>query len=267
MKTKEKIISLQKEFINSLFYEVKKYVDKFDKSEIQTILLSGSVARGDFFYGDFGGMVDLIVIRKSNSKVKPEEVFGPDEKPPIPFHCVPLEKKDFNGNVIWLQIDFRDELNIDIFSKLDEAGKFSILEGIILYDTNQQYEKEFANFLQLQKTETKEYLNGTIDYINYLLSDYKTDRWFRREAFVQLHENLNMAIRMAVKCLYYINGSYQPAEDRFFYYSYSLMKLPPNYTELMIELQQQQFDSYEDYKRRENLFKTKFLSYLENQLV
>ena len=266
MKTKEKIVIRQEEFINSLICEIKKYVENLDKSEIQTILLSGSVSRGDFFPGDFGGMVDLIVIRKANSKIKPEEVFGPNKKPFIPYHCVALEENDLNGNVIWLQIDFRDKLNVDVFSKLDEARKFSILEGQILYDTNQQYEKELAKFLQLQKTETKEYLNGTIGYINYLLSDYKTDRWFRRDAFVQLHENLNTAIRMAVKCLYYINESYQPAEDRYFYYSYSLVKLPPNYTALMTELQQQQIDSYEDYKRRENLFKTEFLSYLENQL-
>ena len=92
MKTKEKIVIRQEEFINSLICEIKKYVENLDKSEIQTILLSGSVSRGDFFPGDFGGMVDLIVIRKANSKIKPKEVFGPDKKPFIPYHCVALEK-------------------------------------------------------------------------------------------------------------------------------------------------------------------------------
>lgn len=118
MKTKEKIVIRQEEFINSLICEIKKFVENLDKSEIQTILLSGSVSRGDFFPGDFGGMVDLIVIRKANSKIKPEEVFGPNKKTFIPYHCVALEENDLNGNVIWLQIDFRDKLNVDVFSKI-----------------------------------------------------------------------------------------------------------------------------------------------------
>ena len=113
MKTKEKIISLQKEFINSLFYEVKKYVDKFDKSEIQTILLSGSVSRGDFFPGDFGGMVDLIVIRKANSKIKPEEVFGPDKKPFIPYHCVALATVLTHTTILALQ---QDQVKVNVKS-------------------------------------------------------------------------------------------------------------------------------------------------------
>lgn len=181
------------------------------------------------------------------------------------LHCVKTSAKDLHGNEIWLQIDFRNTLNLNDFCKLDEARKFSILESDILYDYDRMYEQELTTFIKLQKKETKDYFIGTLNYINYLLSDYKTDRWFRREAFSQLHENLNTAIRMAVKCLYYINECYQPAEDRFLYYSYSLEKIPQNYENLMIELQKQQIDSFQDYKRRKVLFEKEFLSFLKNQ--
>ena len=113
----------------------------------------------------------------------------------------------------------------------------------------------------------EEYLRQRVDdQISwYSKKSRSNQKYFKIISFIEICLSASLVL-LAVKCLYYINGSYQPAEDRFFYYSYSLMKLPPNYTELMIELQQQQIDSYEDYKRRENLFKTKFLSYLENQL-
>lgn len=86
--------------------------------------------------------------------------------------------------------------------------------------------------------------------------------WKSRNAFSQLHQNLNSAIMLAVRCLYYKNGSYVPPENRILYYSYSLEKLPENYKFLLSSLFQQQIDSYSDYERREKLFKNEFMKFL-----
>ena len=43
--------------------------------------------------------------------------------------------------------------------------------------------------------EQQKNLEEALGYIHYLISDYKKDRYYRREAFVQMHENLNTAIR------------------------------------------------------------------------
>ena len=49
MKNKEFIIEQQKDFINNLKNKTTDFINKIDKSEIETILLSGSVSRADFF--------------------------------------------------------------------------------------------------------------------------------------------------------------------------------------------------------------------------
>ena len=49
MKTKEVIIEQQKDFIQNLKNITYDFINRIDKSEIETILLSGSVSRADFF--------------------------------------------------------------------------------------------------------------------------------------------------------------------------------------------------------------------------
>ena len=49
MKNKEAIIERQKEFIQEIKNKVSDFINSIDKSEIETILLSGSLFRGDFF--------------------------------------------------------------------------------------------------------------------------------------------------------------------------------------------------------------------------
>ena len=79
MKTKEVIIEQQKDFIQNLKNITYDFINRIDKSEIETILLSGSVSRADFFpqkkeSGEYNGMVDLIVMRKEGSSITAEEI-------------------------------------------------------------------------------------------------------------------------------------------------------------------------------------------------
>ncbi len=261
MKTKEAIIAQQKSFIQKMENVTSALIDSIPKSEIETILLSGSVSRGDFFprkkeNGEDNGMVDLIVMRKKGSTVKPEEIFGPDQDPPIPYHCI-----KFQG--VWFEILFTDFIDAEIFSKFEEPRKYSILESQILYDPNDSYKNELEKINQFVKEDLENNLNGSLGYIHYLISDYKKDRWYRREAFIQMHENLNTAIRAGVRALFYINGFYSPAEDRAIYYSHSLKKLPENYAELISKSCNQITDSEEDYFKREKIFMENIVGFIE----
>ena len=261
MKTKEDIIKQQKEFIQEIKDRTITFINSIDKSEIETVLLSGSVSRADYFpqkkeNGEYNGMVDLIVMRKNGSKITAEDIFGPDQDPPIPYHCIKFQD-------VWFEILFTDFIDAETFSKYEEPRKYSILESQILFDPNDSYKNELEKINQLKNEELPGYLNGTLGYIHYLISDYKKDRWYRREAFIQMHENLNTAIRAAVRCLFYINGFYSPAEDRSLYYSHSLEKLPENYGEVISKVCNQISDSQEDYFRREKLFMEKIVGFIE----
>lgn len=264
MKTKEAIIEQQKKFIQEMKDKTYAFINSIDKSEIETILLSGSVSRSDYFpqkkdNGEYNGMVDLIVMRKKESRITAEEIFGPDQDPPIPYHCV----KACN---IWFAILFTDFIDADMFSKFEEPRKFSVLESQILYDPNNSYKNELAKINQFVTQDIKNNLNNSLGYIHYLISDYKKDRWFRRDAFIQLHENLNTAIRAGVRALFYLNGFYSPAEDRAIYYSHSLQKLPENYAQIISKACSQDTDSEDDYFRREKIFMEKIVGFIEESI-
>ncbi len=138
-----------------------------------------------------------------------------------------------------------------------------MLESQILYDPNDSYKNELEKIKGFAEEELKNNLNNSLGYIYYLISDYKKDRWYRREAFIQLHENLNTAIRAGVRALFYLNGFYAPAEDRALYYSHSLPRLPENYAEVISQLFTQKADSEEDYLRREKIFVDNIVSFIE----
>ena len=206
--------------------------------------------------GECNGMVDLIVMRKSGSKITAEDIFGPDQEPPIPYHCVKIDN-------IWFVILFTDFIDTDMFSKFEEPRKFSVLESQILYDPNNSYKKELEKINKFAKEDLENNLNNSLGYIHYLISDYKKDRWYRRDAFIQLHENLNTVIRAGVRALFYLNGFYSPAEDRAIYYSLSLQKLPENYSEVISQACNKNTDSGEDYFRREKIFMENIVGFIE----
>ena len=135
MQDKNSIIKQQKNFINNLNKNTKIFIETIDKTEIETILLSGSVARGDYFPGKIDGMIDLIIMKKNGSTLKAENVFGKNQKPHIPYHCVQY------GDV-WFQILFTDFVMTQDFAKLEEPRKFSFIESEILFDKNDLYSKE-----------------------------------------------------------------------------------------------------------------------------
>ena len=106
MKNKEVIIEQQKDFIQEMKDKTLSFINSIDKSEIETILLSGSVARRDYFpekkeNGEYNGMVDLIVMRKNASSVTAEDIFGANQESGIPFHCLKIDG-------VWFEILFTD---------------------------------------------------------------------------------------------------------------------------------------------------------------
>ena len=249
----------QKDFVAHLRVLTEKYISSLEKSKIQTILLSGSVARGDYFPGKLGGYVDLIVMTKELDFDK-NLVFGKDIEPEIPYHCV---ETFIDGEKIGFEIDIRPFVSVQQFKTFDEPKKWSILESKILYDENDLFSNELNKIEILKKTELKSHLEKTIFEIEQFIGEYVCDKWLRRAAYVQLHENLNKALELGIRCLYYINGSYAAPDNRLSYYTYSFEKLPKNYERMMKMLMKQNISSRRDFFRRKKLFEQGFLNWLK----
>jgi hypothetical protein len=252
---KTNIVSKQATFISNLINDTNNYINSLDKTNIQTILLSGSISRGDYYPGKFGGMIDLTVMKIPGSTITAESIFGPNEEPDIPFHCITISNTHY-------QILFLDFVDFKVFQNFDEPRKFALLESQILYDKDNKYKNELETIIKFSQIEQYKLLNNCIGYISYLLSDYKKDRWHRREAYCQMHENLNTSIRLIIQSIYYLNNKYAPAEDRRLYYSYTLNKKPNNYEEIVNEVYKQLITSEDDYYRRESIFNKVLLEYV-----
>ena len=235
------MIERQKSYVKKMKDHTKKYIDSLDKKEIESILLSGSVSRGDYCPGESGGMIDLIVMKKEGSKITAEEIFGKDEDPFIPYHCV-----KWNG--VWFEIFFTEFINLNRFKEFTEPRKFSIMESKIIYDPGDKYNDEFKKIKSFVKADLEDKLENTINYLKYIIG--KDKRWIIRKAFPHMHNNLNIAIELAISCLYYANGKYAPADDRKLYYTYNLNKIPENYDNLIVDLLRQDINSKKDYERR-----------------
>ena len=240
----------QKDYIQKMREHAHSFIESVDKKEIETILLSGSVSRGDYCPGSQGGMIDLIVMKKDNSQISAEELFGNNEDPDIPYHCIKR-----NGE--WFEILFTDFITCEKFRELNEPRKFSVMESEIFFDPDDRYKNELAFIKKFVDEELKNKLVNTLNRIKYIMG--KEPRWEIREAYPHMHNNLNIAIQMGICCLYYLNGKYAPADDRKLYYTYDLEKLPKNYDELLVKLFEQNINSKEDYERRKKLFLDEFI--------
>lgn len=252
---RSEIVKLRASDIGLIRQRADSYVRSIEKEDLAAILMSGSVARGDFYPGKLGGMTDLTVLKKPNSAITAEELFGKNEDPEIPYHCV-------NRNGDWYQIWFIEMLNAERYQLLPEARKYALNESILLWERDDSYSQANGEFKRIAAEETKAALKARLNGISYLLSEYKVDRWQRRNEPGQLHFNLNAAIDIAIGCLYNLNGKYTPAPDRAVYYSYELEKRPARYDELLRQLMDIKLDSVENYWNREKLFKSEFLKFL-----
>jgi len=255
MKSFSTVSKKQSAYIAQLQKVISDYISTIDKTDIAAILLSGSVARGDYYPGKFGAKIDLTFMKKRNSTITSESILGPDLDPHIPYHCTKWGNEEF-------QIAFDNYIDVDSFQLQNESRKSALLESSILYDPDGVYLHDLTSIHKYAAVDQRNLKNTSVSYIDYLLSDYKKDKWEQRDAFPQLHQNLNTAFQQWLKCIYYCNSKYAPAEDRRLYYSYELQSLPENYNLIITNFHHQDIGSEIDYKRREDIFKNQLLPYV-----
>ena len=159
------IVDRQKDFVQSLRELSNSFADSIDKDQIETILLSGSVSRGDYYYEPSAkyGMIDLIVMKKEGSKITAEEIFGANITPNIPFHGARFNTERF-------QILFIDFITLDRFKEFNEPRKFSVMESKVLYDPNSFYENELIKIKKYVEDELKNKLVSTLGYLKYIIA-------------------------------------------------------------------------------------------------
>jgi len=164
------------------------------------------------------------------------------------------------------QIKVYDEKYLINFVENNEAEKFSFFESRILLDKTKILGVTINKiYNEIVKIEISENYQRSFRYMNYLINDYKVNRWIKRKAIIQLNQNLSNAIEISIKCLFYINGKYSPAEDRALYFSFELEKKPENYKEIIIDLLLVKELTLVKYMERVKVFKDRIIEYIKQE--
>ena len=200
-----------------------------------------------------------IIQRKARKKLGKTVGEGKNIEPQVPGHFI--QYKD-----TYYQIKIYDETYLKEITKHNEPEKYAFFESKILFDRKGNKEKAIRKIKNdIVKKEINTKFTENLMYAKYLINDYKVDRWKRRDAIIQLNQNLSKSIELCIKCLYYINGKYCPAEDRALYYSYSLQLKPDDYDHVIEEILLIKNQNIDEYLNREKTFKEKILAFLEAQ--
>ncbi len=227
-------------YFSDLINEQKKEVDSFKNiifeinnekivpnKKILGALLTGSVARGDARKGPFGIMIDVSLVVKNTTDINLEEIFGKDEEPHIPFHCVPIRDD------IWIAVKTIKEKDLWTIRNESESTIFAMNESIILNDKKGILKKWKDEYFVITKEQAKERAKNQYFRFCYVTGEYRFEKWSYREAWVQCAQNFNEANECYCSFLYCINSMFIPRKDWLTYLTYEMTIKPPKHEEYM----------------------------------
>lgn len=200
------------------------------------VLLSGSVARGDARVGPFGIFIDLTVFESETNRVDLESVFGPDEKPELPYHSIRVSKD------IGFAIAKRSYEYLGQIQEMDEATRFALSESIVLIDPTRRLGKMRLALATISESEQKRRGLEWYRRFRYLTGDYRLEKWSHRTAWTQVAQIMNEANECYCSFLYCINGSYVPRKDWLAYLTYEMETKPEDHDSIMDALFATQLD-------------------------
>ena len=198
--------------------------------KIEGVLLTGSVARGDARVGPYGVMIDLALVVENKSDINLDEIFGKDEEPQIPYHCVTVE-----GN-IGLQIEVIEKDRLFKIREKPESAIFAMNESIILSDRRSVLTKWKRECFIITDAQIKSRALNNYYRFCYLTGEYRIEKWMYREAYIQLAQIFNEAAECYCNFLYCINRMFVPRKDWLAYLTFELADKPEKHNFYMERL-------------------------------
>jgi len=224
-------------------------------NSISGALLTGSVARGDARIGSFGIHIDLALVLRKKSDINIEQIFGKDEQPYIPYHCVSITDK------VGLAIEIMEENDLWKIREMPEPVIFAKNESIILDDKKGILEKWKKECFAISEDQKKQRALNNYFRFNYLTGDYRLEKWSYREAWIQIAQNFNEANECYCNFLYCINGMFIPRKDWLTYLTYEMEIKPDEHEEFIIKMYESQIN--DEYIKDKNRIYQKVQNWME----
>ncbi len=195
-----------------------------------SILLTGSVARGDARVGPFGTYADIMLVGPDLSGFDVGAVFGPDEEPELPFHCVLLDP-DFG-------IAFQTSTLVELERRAtsSDPAAFALCESEIIQDPGDAVAELIRQLQAIPIDRAKERSLQHFYRHGYLIGEYRYEKWANRGAWPQIAQLHNEANECFLSFLHCIQGTYVPRKDWLVYLSYELSEKPDGFADIVTEL-------------------------------
>ena len=218
MKTLPVLINEQKDTVTRLREIASDFIGPYiNRPEIIGVLLTGSVARGDARISPYGGIyIDISIVISDEADFDLTKTFGESAEPYIPKHCIKI-KKDIGIAIETIKMS--DLLRIREFS---ESHIFAKNEAIILFDKEHVLTTWKNEAFKITGEEIKSRSLQRFFRFDYLVNDYRMEKWMYREADTQIMQNFNEATEAYLEFLFCINGEFIPRKDWLVYLSYEL---------------------------------------------
>lgn len=198
--------------------------------KIKGALLTGSVARGDARIGPFGIMIDITLIVENKDDISLNVIFGNNEEPFIPYHCVTIQDK------IGLAVEVIEIEKLFNIRNQPESVVFAYNESIIIDDKEEILKKWKDKYFKITDEQIKNRSTQNYFRFSYLTDHYHFEKWTYREAYIQVAQNFREAGECYCAFLYCINGSFIPRKDWLAYLTFELNFLPEKHELYMREL-------------------------------
>ncbi len=192
-------------------------------------LLAGSVARGDARTGPFGLYIDLVIVAEERKDINLTDVFGPNIEPYTPKHCI-----KFKCTGLAIELTTRKDL-LDIRTRW-ESEIYARQESIVLYDKTGFLQKWKAEAFTITKEQKRDRALAYYFRSQYLVGQYRVEKWKHREAWVQLAQIGNEAVECYCSFLYCINNLFIPRKDWLAYLTYGLSEKMPDHEHVLEEI-------------------------------
>lgn len=227
MKLFSQVKQENKQFMEELKTNVQHFVGGIDKNGISMIMLTGSVARGDFKpHPKLGGKVELLVYG-TFEKEKLNCLFGPNEDKDISYHCCSKDGVEY-------KIDYKLSPHLNLYDfKNEHCEPFlrSFDEGEVLY-IDDRYKEVYSSikaFLHFEKKRLQD--ENDVWKILSIQDEYQIDKWKNRDFNEQTSFNRQIWFDNFLNHLYHLNGQFIPPQNRKLYYAMELEIKPEDFVE------------------------------------
>ena len=186
------------------------FASRFKRRGVVGIVFLGALARG---YFDEYSDIDVVVFKRKGVRLG-----------------VPREREiKYKGFLVDYEVrDYEEEL----CKPWSMEVRWTFSQALVHYDPRGEVAKLLKRKVPLREAERKRLLEESLRWAIWYGWDF-ADSWARRGDPLSAHHCVTVALQLFVKALFFLNGQLVPPDKWLLHEARKLIKLPPNFAEVV----------------------------------